>query len=110
MHAVVVLLLVGCGSVTEDNFAAERAAAECQVKRRCFRAEYEGEFDGSLEECEEELTTQFESEAKELYEDCDFEEENAVECINAIRTATCGEFWDSSEEIFEDCQVVFSCD
>ena len=101
---------MGCGSVDEENFAAERAAAECQVKRRCFRAEYEGEYDGSLDECEEELTDQYKQEASELYDGCDFDEETAVECINAIRTATCGEFWDSSEEIFEDCQVVFSCD
>ena len=102
-----ILLLLGGCSITKETDPAERAHAECKAMRRCYRAQYEGQHEG-LDDCEEDLLLLIEEEAEE-YTECSFKLEQAEECVNSIRTASCEELGDDADEIYEPCDRVYDC-
>ena len=105
-NAGFLLLLGGC-SITKETYPAERAHAECKAMRRCYRAQFEGQHEG-LDDCEEDLELMIEDEA-DLFPDCSFRLEQAEECVNSIRTASCEDFGDDYDEIYEPCDRIYDC-
>src|SRR5688572_9193101 len=104
----ILLLLGGCEEVTKETYPNERAHAECKAMRRCYRAEYEGEHEG-LEDCGEDLALVIEEEVQ-LYPDCSFRQEQAQECVNSVQTASCEDFGDDYDEVYEACERVYDCE
>ena len=90
--------------VDEDNFGEEFAEAICSLQKECLALFFYEEYD-DLEECADEYAEDWE----DGYEDCDFDQDKAEDCIKAIREADCTDGYDGLEDAFEDCEEVWDC-
>lgn len=123
MHAklavagVLMTFLSGCSLLSgtpldQDSYFDELAETTCKVNKDCFKAYYESEWD-DLEECVDDHVDLLDD-AKDYYEDCDFDEDQAKACLDAMRGAECGEFLDEgdAEDIADECdyEEIFDCD
>lgn len=111
--AMLASLLTGCsllggGAVTEDNFNEKYATVSCQVNEKCFRGYFESEWD-SVDDCVDDLVDAAE-EYEDYYDDCDFDDDKAQDCLNALKSAECGDLYEGDEDLYEDCVEIWDCE
>ncbi|MEL6341996.1 MAG: hypothetical protein AAFV53_02610 [Myxococcota bacterium] len=109
-------VLVGC-ALAEEDFAAERAVAECKTMRRCYRAQFDGEHEG-LDDCISDLTAVYDASMAAAADSaadstgksgaCTYDGEAAAICVSDIRTASCEAYWDRAA-LYEECEASFVC-
>lgn len=103
-------VLVGCGSYEDEDHFIERAAVEqCKVTRKCYLAGYLDEY-SDMDDCVDETQEYFEDLADLADDfDCDYEEDKAAECIDAIKQSISCED-DDLEDAYEACfEDVYDC-
>lgn len=116
VHSVlfsVVLTGCGVGTVTEDNFAEKAGQVECQILSKCMRAYYESEY-SDMADCRDEVNDDYSDLADDLDDrGCDFDEDEAQDCLDTVSTLTCEEYWEDVVEEggrHKDCDKVWDCD
>ena len=105
------LFIGGCnlGSVTEDNYFQSYAQSQCVVYKRCYRARFDGEYNG-MTRCVDEVSEDLADEKQTLFPDCTFDEEQAQICLNLLNSSTCEEHWDDQNEIYSSChEDIWDC-
>lgn len=106
----VLLTFVGCFLVVdEETFPVQYASLRCNRVSECQRGYYEAEYDGDMNDCTDDLEDQLDD-ALEAYDDigydCDFDDDDARDCLEEMQAATCGELY---EEYPRDCDRVYDC-
>ena len=100
---VAIILLGGCErGTTEENFFERYAEAQCLIYKKCYRARFDGEYDGMfrcLDEVEEDIIEEKES----LFAECAFLEDQAQICLELLQSSSCGDYWEDQNEIYSAC-------
>ena len=107
---VIFFALVGCNSNVEtwDEFVSLYAQEKCLVYKQCYRAHYEGEY-GNHTQCQEAVVNELQQ-SKLDYEECSFVSAAANECIEQVRTASCGVYWSEEANIYQSCREdIWTC-
>ena len=100
--------LFGPGNITEDNWAESFAKTYCKQLQECEKGYFESEY-SDLEDCEDEVKDDAEDAAEAADDaDCNFEEDEAQECIDSLHTSSCEDFYDL--EYLDDCDAIYDCD
>jgi len=96
------LLLCGCiGNVTEDNYVQKYSPEYCQKTRRCNLGYFESEW-SDMNDCIDEVIDDMEDLIDKKDDDnCDFEDDNALKCLETLGAADCEDYFDG--DAFEDC-------
>ena len=84
------IFINGCnwGTVTEDNFFDQYAQAQCVVYKRCYRARFDGEYDG-MGRCLDEVFEDIAEEKETLFAECSFKEDQAQICLDLLNKSSC---------------------
>lgn len=103
--------LVGCKSYEdEENFIDKAAKESCDLNRKCYYAYYVEEF-SDHSDCIDETIDDLEDQSDFLDDiGCDYEPDNAPDCIDALKEAgrTCEE--NDLEDMFEACyEDLYDC-
>ena len=103
------LVLAGCvGKVDEDNYAEKVSEAFCKINKECSAGSFYDEWDDTAD-CVDDLLDQAEDN-EDFYDDCDFDDEKAQDCLKALNEVTCQDYSDSFEDALEDCAEIWDCD
>lgn len=103
-----VLVFGGCvGKVDEDNYAEKLSEAFCKINKECSAGSFYDEWD-DIEDCTDDFLDQLEDN-EDFYEDCDFDDEKAQDCLAALNEVTCQDYSDSFEDALEDCAEIWDC-
>jgi len=102
--------LVGCGSYEKEEVFIEKVAKEaCDLNRKCYYAYYLDEF-SDHNDCVDETIEDYED-LSDFFDDidCDYEPDQAAECVDAVRKAskTCEE--NDLEDVDDACEDVYDC-
>ena len=95
--------LVGCGGeIKEKDWGAEYGQAVCEAYDECLRSYFLENY-SDIEDCVDEYEEEYGADA---YDDCDFDPEEARECIDAMK-----DFAKSCEyvDISDECDDVWDC-
>ncbi len=100
--AATVAMTAGCiGNVNEDNYAQKFSPQYCSKAKTCARGMFDSEWT-DVNDCIEEVTDEREDWIDDMDDaGCDFERENAKECLIDIADADCEDFYDG--DAFDDC-------
>ena len=106
-------LFAGCGifgSIDEDNYKDKYAEQICKITEECNRIVFDGLYDGDMAECMD-AQNDYWDEVEDLSDGCDFDDGAAEDCINSLKEAECGDFYDADDnaDIFEDCGKIWDC-
>ncbi|MBM4367055.1 MAG: hypothetical protein FJ102_12650 [Deltaproteobacteria bacterium] len=85
----------------DDTYPESFATVYCSRLNECYRGAYEEEYDGEMDECIDEVTDDVED-----WDDCDFDEDKAADCLEDLRSESCGDFYDGDHD---DCWEVYDC-
>ncbi len=97
------LLLAGCFLVVdEDTFPDQYASLTCNRMMECNRGYFEAEYDADMEDCMDEYVDAIE----DLDSDCDFDDDEARDCLEKVQSSTCGDLWEDDPK---DCGQVYTC-
>jgi len=108
LFALLTIACLGKIESTED-FEAAYAESQCHAYRQCNRMIFDGKYDG-MTDCQESVAQNLQEENQTLFEDCQFNVDKANECIDALNTATCGEFWTDEQALYSAChEAVWEC-
>lgn len=101
-------VFIGCSTfgVDQDNYPDRIAAASCDFSQRCMAAAFYYTYDDA-DECIDEGMDAWED-AEDYYEDCDFDDGKATECLEAY-ASDCKTAGEDYEDIFEPCAEVWDC-
>lgn len=99
--------LFGGGPVDEDNWSEKSATAMCKSMEKCYRAAFEAEYDDVADCVDNQMDLA--DEYSDYYDDCDFDDGNAQDCLDSINEADCGDFYDDPEDVYEACLEVWDC-
>lgn len=103
-----VLVFGGCvGKVDEDNYAEKLSEAFCKINKECSAGSFYDEWD-DIEDCTDDFLEQTEDN-EDFYEDCDFDDEKAQDCLAALNEVSCQDYSDSFEDALEDCAEIWDC-
>ncbi len=103
-----VLVFGGCvGKVDEDNYAEKLSEALCKINKECSAGSFYDEWDDT-EDCTGDFLDQLEDN-EDLFDDCDFDDEKAQDCLAALNEVSCQDYSDSFEDALEDCAEVWDC-
>lgn len=103
-----VLVFGGCvGKVDEDNYAEKLSEAFCKINKECSAGSFYDEWDDT-EDCTGDFLDQLEDN-EDFYDDCDFDDEKAQDCLAALNEVTCQDYSDSFEDALEDCAEIWDC-
>lgn len=102
---IFISLLVGC--VNEDNFVEKISKAECFYMKDCAEANFWASYD-DMDDCLDEVQDGWDN-LLDVYGlgDCDFDEEEAQNCLDAYNSS-CKEAGQDDDH-FEDCWEVYDC-
>ena len=107
-----VSLLSGCSLLSfkgdpldEDNFFEKYSEQICKVEKECFRGHYDSTWD-DFDECVDDWSSSYEDVD---YSDCDFDEDAAADCLDDMKAASCADYFEQDEDIFENCYDTFDC-
>lgn len=104
-----VLVFGGCvGKVDEDNYAEKLSEAFCKINKECSAGSFYDEWD-DIEDCTDDLLEQAEDN-EDFFDDCDFDDEKAQDCMAALNEVSCQDYSDSFEDALEDCAEIWDCD
>jgi len=89
---LVCLSVAACG-VTRDSYPDHYASVWCDRLKECDRGLYELRFDGRTE-CEDQIAADVEEGLQLAEHDlgCTLDLDQSVDCLRAVRKASCGEF------------------
>jgi hypothetical protein len=76
------------------------------------RGYFEDEYDADMDECVSDIEDQQDDLGRNLDDipDCDFDEDEAQDCLDELRTDDCGEFWeDYVRGESRHCSDVWTC-
>lgn len=105
MPTLLLLLAAACAPPSEDEFPEAYARVICDRTQECWKAAMEENYNGDVGECVEENTDTIEA----FGDDCDYDEDDAADCLEAWREESCEELF--FEEQPEACREVYSdCD
>ncbi len=93
---VVLVLLAACGPLTEAAYPDEYASAWCGRSKRCDKDAFDKAWD-SRPQCEEQVALWTQAGIDDLeawYPGCSLSLEEADDCLDALRAASCDEFLD----------------
>jgi hypothetical protein len=100
-----IFLATGC--VTEDSFVEQYARVGCIRARECNKGFFQAEYDNDIGECVDDALDYYDD-VEDYYDDCDFDEDNARECLAQLRSDSCGDLY---EDGVGDCNHVWRhCD
>lgn len=105
--------LFACNKVDEENYAEVAGEVTCQQFKKCEQGYFYSLWDDASE-CQADYDEYYaEREALFLDLDCEFDLENAAECIAAMQDADC-ETWYESQSAetstgFDECAAVWEC-
>jgi hypothetical protein len=103
-----VLVFGGCvAKVDEDNYAEKLSEAFCKINKECSAGSFYDEWD-DIEDCTDDLLDQAEDN-EDFYDDCDFDDEKAQDCLAALNEVSCQDYSDSFEDALEDCAEIWDC-
>lgn len=108
--ALLVLTLTGLSACapSRDNFFNAYWEAMCDKKAECSET-FENKY-ASVEECVEVMDDD-EQDLNDQYEECDYDKDEAKECLQLIEDIDCDENYPSGfEQVNEACIEVFSCE
>lgn len=91
---VVLVLLAGCGPLTEESYPDEYASAWCGRSKRCDKAAFKETWD-SRSQCEEQVADQARigiENLEEWFSGCYLSLDQADDCLDAVGRATCDDF------------------
>lgn len=98
----------GPGNITEDNWAESFAKTYCKQLQECEKGFFESEF-SDLDDCEDEIKDDVEDAAESADDaDCNFEEDEAQDCVDSIHESSCEDFYDL--DYVDDCDAVYDCE
>ena len=103
------LWLVGCSwlaPVNEDNWISKYSKATCDYSQRCAAAQFFYNYD-DIDECIEEMEEVHED-LEDYYDDCDFEQDHAEDCLTMLRSS-CREIGEDLDDFWDDCGRVWDC-
>lgn len=104
-----VLVFGGCvGKVDEDNYAEKLSEAFCKINKECSAGSFYDEWD-DIEDCTDDFLEQTEDN-EDFFDDCDFDDEKAQDCLAALNEVSCQDYSDSFEDALEDCAEIWDCD
>ncbi|MFZ5476307.1 MAG: hypothetical protein ACOZNI_05975 [Myxococcota bacterium] len=89
----------------EDEYWERFAKATCERTRECSRGYFDSEW-SDVEDCTDDLKDQSED-AADYYDDCEFDDEQADECLTQLREASCEELY---EDGADECARVWDCE
>ena len=105
------VFFTGCwmGPTTEDNFFERYADSQCLIYKKCYRARFDGEYDG-MTRCLDEVQEDIVEEKRTLYAECSFLPDQAEICLDLLNGSNCGDYWEDQNEIENACgKEVWSC-
>jgi hypothetical protein len=107
MTVALLLALGACTPTSEEGYAEAFASAQCNRVQQCYRGYFESEF-GDMAECFDEYDDQY----KDLVDladeaDCDFDPEEAAQCLAAMRGSSCEEWYEGD---LDGCDKIYDCD
>ena len=84
----------GCApEITQDTMPQHFAEVQCILYKRCERARFDGEY-GTMTKCEEDVKKEYQQRIENVSaEEAVFSSEKAQECIDALNTSTCEDYW-----------------
>lgn len=100
------LLAVGCGRVTEDNWSETVSDSYCTFQKRCNAAEFFSNFD-DVQTCSD-ANLDMLAELDSYYDACLFDKKQARQCLKAL-DSRCKEAGANFEELFQPCYEVWDC-
>lgn len=100
-----VLTLACTGKLTEETYPAQYAKAACVALQECERSLFLEAF-GDMDECREDLEDQFDDD-KERLEDCDFDADEASQCLDTLKdySKSC----DYGDFEYDNCNDAWDC-
>ena len=102
-------LLSACETlgVNEDTFPAKAGSVVCKKIKKCDLGWYESEF-SDMSDCEGEFEDAYEDVVDQADDfDCDFEDDEAKECLQGMQQASCEEYYEGDWS--DDCENVWDC-
>jgi len=95
-------LLTAC-STTPESYVKDWAKLQCQAYEKCSKASFLDDYD-DVQECREEYEEYIED--AEWIDDCDFDEDEAKKCLEAVRDYRNSCDYDDLD--YDDCAEVFT--
>lgn len=100
--------LFGVGNVTEDNWSETYAEVYCKQLETCNLGLFESEY-SDMADCMDEVGDALDDVDDAANDaDCDFDEEEAQQCVDAIHESDCEDFYEG--DYLSDCEDVYDCD
>ena len=111
------LAMSGCLQLLEldeVSFGEKMSKEGCTLEKKCFRGYFDDEY-SDMADCVDEQVDNWDDLADTFDDwDCDFESDEAAECLAAWQNATCEEHYEFRFEgdgpMVEDCEKVWDCD
>lgn len=106
------VVLAGCsllsGPVTEDNYFEQAAIQSCKLYKDCYAAYFYSEYD-DIDDCVDGTLDAGEDYQDFVEDECDFDEDNAADCLAEYKGMSCEDVYDDYEDIYDACSEVWDC-
>ncbi len=106
-------VVAGCsvfgGAVTEDNYFEKSVAESCKLMKDCNEAYFWSEYD-DINDCIDTILDDNEDAYDYLADECDFDEDNAADCLAEYQGMKCENLYDDYEDIYDACSEVWDCE
>lgn len=113
LGTVAAAVFAGCSligaPVNEDNYFEVSAKENCKLFEECYAAFFYSEYD-DIDDCVDSVLDDAEDYNEQLADDCDFDEDNAQDCMDAYRGMKCEDVYDDYEDIYDACSEVWDCE
>jgi hypothetical protein len=117
LHLIFIGHLSSCSfliQLDENTYPEIMAKEQCRLYKKCWRGYFDDEFT-DIEDCIDEITDNIEDAVDSMDDlDCDFEDDEAEQCLVAHQEATCEDHFELHYEydgpLADDCDEVWDCD
>lgn len=105
--ALAALATLSACKITEENYPEKVAKAQCDYLERCTASTFWYYYE-SGRDCEDEFMDRWEDYGSITYKDCDFNEEEAKACLDAL-DMSCRDVGEQYDDWDESCYAVYEC-
>lgn len=113
LGTIAAVVFAGCsligGAVNEDNYFETMAAENCKLYKDCYAAFFYSQYD-DIDDCIDSYLDDNEDGIEYLEDECDFDDDNAADCMAEYRGMNCENVYDDYEDIYDACSEVWDCE
>ncbi len=106
-HLIMAVLLAGCATVAESDFATELSVVECRQLQRCAKGEFESAYDGKMNDCVDYRGDVLDDFVDINGEICEYNDDQAGLCVRRVSGMSC-EDWAEGDGV-RACDLVYDC-